>query len=875
MIAFETTCSLVVLAFGAPAGPIAHHRIEEPFDGKDDFVAIPAGETAGRRAFTFALWVKTEQRASAPRAEFWKNPTLLGVATTTPGSRDLGIILEDGRAAYHHGLADGMDTRFFSGAMIADGCRHLIVLACDGIRVALFVDGRIVPGEVVAGAGDGIAAGAARWTPAGAPLVVAPFFAGGCNDTSLPGEAEHFFRGAIDDLRIWDRALLAKEIASLWTDETGEAIPPEPVPPQAADAGPPEATEIIAGGGGLRWTFERRDGTWRLGTIALHGREIEGPVRSGLFRLRRIGTGRTVPLAARILERIDERTARLGGREEVDGAGIAFEVTCSVSADLPAATLDVRWEVDRDLAGWEVAIAWHEGFRHSWYGHLYPFAENARSIRRAPLTYVGVPAVLLAKEDLSHAVLFGIDVASDYLNPTTWTGTTSFDFVDGVVPAQFRACGGTLERGVKYHLPLQLFATDAGEASRAISDLVRAWIALDRFRIAPLSVRTPDEALDLYLRGRRSTPAWREGKGYILQPGAWDAIYLGTTPASAYFEYRIFERTGDPLWRERAFSQMDFTLKAQDRDPKSIHAGAIHTAYDLGKGEFDSADRGNNIGYKPDLIAHMARYMLLVWERLKAHEGIDRRDWYEAAVRAADWVVRQRNEDGGLPQKVDIRTGERSNSVASGRALPAMPIIARITKDAKYLECAATMEAFVRRSVEGRWWFTGAHPDLPPNDYESDSIWGLIEYWLDEGERTGEKECLERAIADAYLSLLWWCPKQLSWVESPTVCAHAEQQHYLQYSLYCYHNRKIQCLSRLADATGDPLFRALCERVLQSVFWTQETEGENRGAMYERTSDPWRARGSAFDSRGTLYLNELSLDAMVQLIDMGIAAPRP
>lgn len=76
-----------------------------------------------------------------------------------------------------------------------------------------------------------------------------------------------------------------------------------------------------------------------------------------------------------------------------------------------------------------------------------------------------------------------------------------------------------------------------------------------------------------------------------------------------------------------------------------------------------------------------------------------------------------------------------------------------------------------------------------------------------------------------------------------------------------------------ADATGDALFGALYERVLQGAFWTQKTEGNLMGAMYERICDPWNARGEGFDSLGTLYLNELSLDAMLQLLDMGAAKP--
>ncbi len=218
---------------------------------------------------------------------------------------------------------------------------------------------------------------------------------------------------------------------------------------------------------------------------------------------------------------------------------------------------------------------------------------------------------------------------------------------------------------------------------------------------------------------------------------------------------------------------------------------------------FCSWDWGHN-GYKVDLNVWMARYILQTWQRVKRHEGLDRQDWYKAAVAAADWAIAQQNADGGLPQVVEIATGKKSNSVVCGRALVGLPIIARITGDKRYLKVSEEMEKFLRAKVEGRFWYTGMHPDLPPNDFEQDSIYAVVEYWLNKHDRTGQQECLDRAVANAYYALLYWCPKQLSWVKSPTQCAHSEQEHFNQYSVYCYGNRKIECLARLARQDRQP-----------------------------------------------------------------------
>ncbi len=77
-----------------------------------------------------------------------------------------------------------------------------------------------------------------------------------------------------------------------------------------------------------------------------------------------------------------------------------------------------------------------------------------------------------------------------------------------------------------------------------------------------------------------------------------------------------------------------------------------------------------------DINVWMARYILQTWQRVKEKEGVDRQDWYKAAMASLNWVLAQQNPDGGLPQCVDIETGEKSQSVVCGRALVGLPIIA-------------------------------------------------------------------------------------------------------------------------------------------------------------------------------------------------------
>jgi len=108
--------------------------------------------------------------------------------------------------------------------------------------------------------------------------------------------------------------------------------------------------------------------------------------------------------------------------------------------------------------------------------------------------------------------------------------------------------------------------------------------------------------------------------------------------------------------------------------------------------------------------------------------------------------------------------------------------------------------------VEGRFWYTGMHPDLPPEDFEQDSIYAVVESWLNRYDLTGDKDCPRSCCCQRLLCVVVLGPKQLSWVKNPTQCAHSEQQHFNQYSVYNYGNRKIHAWT---DCTKKQITRYL------------------------------------------------------------------
>jgi len=198
------------------ARPVAEGRLGGAFafNGTSDCVAVPPAVTKGLTWFTVALWFKTTQSAGSPRTRFWSNPSLIGVSTGGWGSHDFGLMLENGKVAYFHGLqAVGTDMSWFSSAAVADDKWHHVALVCEGPRMLLYLDGKLAKGEAVRNAGgEQDSLGEQAQTAAGMPLGAAGVLIGACSESGSPA---YHFRGLIDDVRIWSRALSADEVAEL------------------------------------------------------------------------------------------------------------------------------------------------------------------------------------------------------------------------------------------------------------------------------------------------------------------------------------------------------------------------------------------------------------------------------------------------------------------------------------------------------------------------------------------------------------------------------------------------------------------------------------------------------------------------------------
>ena len=676
---------------------------------------------------------------------------------------------------------------------------------------------------------------------------------------------------------------------------------------------------LLDGGGGLSWRLLALPATghgYALGQPLLRGAPLDNlPVTDGIAFWRRMSDALVVPVnGTSVAVDASGAGATLSGAAALPSGGpgggatdTAVSVRVELDGAFPAASVTVAFSSEAGLAAgaWQLCVKWaHDGeTADAWRAQGYPVAANSSRVDGARLEYMGWPGFLLFRPNASVVAWFGLSAQDDFSNPTTWSGATAFSFASAPpgggyqVAPQFWFGAGGLAPGQVCEATLRLLVSAAGEALAAVADLVPQLVRVDAYAVEAMPpIRSAADMLACFVNARRATPMWRttpNGSAYQLQDIA-NFVYLGTTPESAFFEYTLFVRSGDPLWRARAFAQMAFWLQGQNRDAASRHFGAINTAYELPAGPYDSTDRGVNVGWKIDLNGHMARYALLLAAAVRAHEpGVDVSAWEGAAAAAAQWIVRMAAAQAapaggapgsaGFPQRIVPASDAPTPSVVSGRLLNALPVFARALGDTpacNYTAVLLAARAWHVANIEASLFYTAQHPDLPWDDQEQDSVWEVVEMWLDVADDPASPPPLAaqaraRAAANAMLAFLMLCPKQLSWVQNPTQMAADEQQDYAQYSVYTYHNRKWLALSRLAASPAGASFpfQQLADRLLQLNAFTQVVANGNpqdTGGFHEAIADPWLARGGGYNFTGSVYLNELALDLALQIQLSGV-----
>ena len=177
---------------GAGLGPDGVGGQAATFDGIDDFVRVPSSASLMPADVTIATWVRCDSLpAEVAALAFKRNPN---------NSNNEAYALQINSAGgVRFVLGNGYQTRLDSSATMATGTWHHVAATFSQPVMCVYVDGRL--------------AGTANHDCALAHDAAADLFLGAADHKYYPMGS--FVHGALDEVRIYNRALGSKEIAAL------------------------------------------------------------------------------------------------------------------------------------------------------------------------------------------------------------------------------------------------------------------------------------------------------------------------------------------------------------------------------------------------------------------------------------------------------------------------------------------------------------------------------------------------------------------------------------------------------------------------------------------------------------------------------------
>ncbi|WP_394841165.1 metallophosphoesterase [Pendulispora brunnea] len=179
-----------------PTGRVPIDATSLAFDGERGHVAMGDAASLALEQFTLEGWVRRDG-FGVPHAAGEGGPSLVPIAGRGSGNYVLGFA-EDGELAADFENEEGVHHTVLGKTDISLGQWHHLAASYDGTTWRLFVDGRL-DAELVA-----------KTTPrtSGAQS----FAVGSMLDAS--GTPTGFLKGAVDEVRLWDHARSASEIAA-------------------------------------------------------------------------------------------------------------------------------------------------------------------------------------------------------------------------------------------------------------------------------------------------------------------------------------------------------------------------------------------------------------------------------------------------------------------------------------------------------------------------------------------------------------------------------------------------------------------------------------------------------------------------------------
>jgi len=165
------------------------------FDGSS-YVTIPSPSKS--LPISISLWFKTTQKAHG--SADWHNPTLIGFGTPGANSNDFGIEIKNGYIGTFLGF--GVEDYYYSNTFVSDGKWHNVVLTLHPHLATVYLDGnKLYERNINSNTIDNVP----QW------WIGVMYHAGIQSDS--------YFRGLIDQVRIFNRVLAEDEVIQLYHED--------------------------------------------------------------------------------------------------------------------------------------------------------------------------------------------------------------------------------------------------------------------------------------------------------------------------------------------------------------------------------------------------------------------------------------------------------------------------------------------------------------------------------------------------------------------------------------------------------------------------------------------------------------------------------
>jgi hypothetical protein len=217
-------------AVGAQWTPTGHRGGGFQFGPVTNYIRVPNSDSLNPERVTLAVWVKTARKDQFWRRIFDKGHKL-GYALTIAGE-----MYAPGCGGQAHAMFNSYSHSSFSGFPVSDGQWHHLAATYDGSEQILFVDGKPVGTPI-------------RWkgsiTANNDNLIIGVRMS---EDWKTDAGTDHgmaSFDGVLDDVMIYNRALLPAEIKTLFTAQGGVLAPQPTSTPSVAAPTKPDAAERL------------------------------------------------------------------------------------------------------------------------------------------------------------------------------------------------------------------------------------------------------------------------------------------------------------------------------------------------------------------------------------------------------------------------------------------------------------------------------------------------------------------------------------------------------------------------------------------------------------------------------------------------------